>query len=70
MAERARAAGRVWREEDITLADIDWALALNAQIVALHGPAYLHTYRRLKEERDRRREEADLMAEARALAGR
>jgi hypothetical protein len=70
VAERRRMEGRIWREEEITLADVEWALKNIAKVVQLDGTAtYIKILERLIAERERRAEVAALMRLAREIAG-
>ena len=64
-----RQPARVWREEEITLADVERAVSAMARIVQLDGTAvYLPIFERTLAERDRRRRQSDLMHQAAAIA--
>lgn len=69
MAGVRRQLGRVWREEDVTLADVERAVSVMARIVQLDGTAtYLPIFERTLAERDRRRRQCDLISQAAAIA--
>lgn len=61
---------RFTREDQITLADVSWALGVMARIVQIDGtPTYLPIFERLLAERDRRERQADLISRAGEIAG-
>jgi hypothetical protein len=64
-----RAETRVRRDDEITLADVERAVAVMARIVQLDGTAvYLPIFERALAERDSRRRQAELIHQAAAIA--